>query len=168
MNIYFLHDDPHVAATLHVDDHLKPMYVEAVAMMTAAARDGEDNPHVRSHPMTLWVGSNRKHYLWTWRLASSLAREHEHRFDETLPYAVELDRLRWFADEIEDMPWRNPPRCIHSWCKIDHDRHQKTGAAESCHVASYRLFYAHRVDSRDLHTWTNREVPQWYAEQLGA
>lgn len=168
MNIYFLHDDPHVAATLHVDDHLRPMYVEAVAMMTAATQDGEDNLHVRSHPMTQWVGSNRKHYVWTWRLAEALNREHEHRFGETLPYAAELERLRWLADEIEDRPWRNPPRCIHDWCKVDHDRHVLTGANHSAHVASYRLFYAHRVESRDIPAWTKREVPSWYAEQLGA
>lgn len=166
MNIYFLHDDPDIAATLHVDDHIKPMYLEALAMLTAAVRYGEDNQHVREHPMTRWVGASRKHFGWCWRLAVSLAREHEHRFDEALPFEAELDRLGMAMGLVEDKPWRNPPRCIHDWCKIGYDKHMRTGAAESCHVASYRLFYSQRVGSRGASQWTNREVPEWYADQL--
>jgi len=167
VNIYFLHDEPDKAAALHVDDHLSYMYIEAVAMMTAVARKGEDNPHVREHSMTRWVGASRKHFDWCWRLAVSLAREYEHRFGERLPFEAELDQLGMYIDDVPDSPWRNPPRCIPAWAKVDHDRHLRTGANESAHVASYRLFYNQRIGERDLVCWTKREAPAWY-KQLDA
>jgi hypothetical protein len=55
--------------------------------------------------------------------------------------------------------WRNPPRCIPDEYKVPYDEHR---GDMSCHVASYRWYYA--CDKRHLHRWTKREQPEWLVD----
>lgn len=161
MNLFFVDDDPRVAARELGDKHVSKMLLEACQMMsTAARRHGYDGGYASAyqhHPMTVWVGDSREHYEWCWEHALELAREFEHRFGhghksaELLPT---LSMAMWTV--LPENGWRNPPRCMPNEYKRAYDEH---AGPESCHVASYRDYY--RVAKAHLHKFTNREAPVW-------
>jgi hypothetical protein len=89
-----------------------------------------------------------------------LAEEFKHRYGKDHASAQLLPSLGVALWKL--MPrngWRNPPRCIPDEYKVAYDEHR---GAESCHVASYRWYYA--ADKRHIHKWTKREKPEWLAE----
>lgn len=166
MNLFFLDDDPRVAATMLADKHVGKMLIECCQMMSTAARKwghvgGYADTHV-NHPMTLWVGESRPHFEWCWEHALGLAWEYQHRWGRDHGSAKVLPTLSvamWTC--VPDVGWRNPPRCIPDEFKLDYDTYMQTrGEAEpSCHVASYRGYYA--CEKAHLHKWTRRDAPLW-------
>jgi len=163
MNIFFLHDDPDQAARYYADKHVGKILIECCQMMSTSAREygfvgGYGDTHV-SHPMTLWVGASRSHYEWCWDHAVALADEWIKRYGKAHGSMQLLPSLGLASRLIPENGWRNPPRCIPDEYKLPYDEHH---GDTSCHVASYRWYYA--CDKRHLHKWTKREQPEWLAD----
>ena len=162
MNIFFLHDEPDQAARYYADKHVGKILIECCQMMSTSAREygfvgGYADTHV-SHPMTLWVGASRSHYEWCWDHAVALADEWIHRYGKAPGSMQVLPSLGLASRLLPDNGWCNPPRCIPDEYKVPYDEHR---GDTSCHVASYRWYYA--CDKRHLHKWTERERPAWLA-----
>ena len=161
MNIFFLDDDPRQAARDNADKHVNKMLVECCQMMSTTARQhgfvgGYRDTHV-NHPMTKWVGASDEHFAWAWEHAVGLADEFKHRYGHAHASAQLLPSLGLAMWKL--MPrngWSNPPRCIPDEYKLDCDTYR---GDVSCHVASYRLYYAN--DKRHIHRWTRRSQPEW-------
>jgi hypothetical protein len=180
MNIFFLDDDPVLAARQHNDAHVGKMLLEAVQMMSDQARaQGLPVGYERlskghqKHPMTLWVGASREHYDWCWNLALELDAEHQRRFDTEHSSGKHLPSLAVAAHAMPDKPWRNPPRCMPDEFKVSYDDHAASGRSESCHVRSYRDYYRFKVIEAGLRVaagnarhrrmtmWTKTPEPVW-------
>ena len=94
MNIFFLDNDPVVAAQYHCDKHVPKMIIETVQMMVSAARrhgatdsdvptTQKGTPHkggYHNHPCTVWVGDNYGNYRWCLELLYGLLAEFNHRY----------------------------------------------------------------------------------------
>jgi len=167
MNVFFVHDDPAKAAVMLGDKHVGKMLLESAQMLfTAVRQHGYDGGGYKSayegHPMTKWVAQSYDHAMWVLEHAIALAAEFEHRYGHPHKTSQMLPALSLAVHTF--MPnngWRNPPRCIPDEYKHDFDTHV---GPESCHVASYRDYYAY--DKRHLHTYTNREVPSWLSARV--
>lgn len=162
MNIFFVDQDPRVAATMLADKHVHKMLLESAQMLfTAVRKHGYDGGGYKSayenHPMTKWVGQSYEHASWLLDHAVALAAEYTRRYGR---HHKTQDMLPALAVAVHHhMPsngWRNPPRCIPDEFKLDFDTYE---GEVPCHVASYRNYY--RVGKAHLHTWTNRKPPQW-------
>ena len=165
MNIFFLHDEPHLAARYNSDVHVNKMLIECCQMMSTAARKhgfvgGYRDTHV-NHPMTKWVGQSNKHFQWCFNHAVGLSQEYTHRYGKTHASSRLFPALCGAMLLIPKAGWRNPPRCIPDEFKVPYDEHQ---GDTSCHVASYRAYYAN--DKRHLHKWTKRSEPEWLADAM--
>lgn len=183
MNIFFLDDDPYLAATYYGDKHVGKMLIECCQMMSQALRNNDllklshigtvYAPTHERHPMTLWVSQAQATYRWTYEHAIALAQEWVHRYGKPHGSASMLTTL---GVGLTAMPkgtgWRNPPRCIPDEYKADYEFHEKQrrqrpwafGMDQPCHVVSYRDYYAN--DKRHLHTWTNRDKPRWLVDYI--
>ena len=86
MNIFYLHNDPRIAAKYHCDKHVVKMILESAQMLSTAHRiiDKSDDDILyreayKNHPSTIWVRSGLYHYKWLQSLFNSLGKEFEHR-----------------------------------------------------------------------------------------
>tara|TARA_X000001036_G_scaffold426225_1_gene453363 strand:+ start:984 stop:1475 length:492 start_codon:yes stop_codon:yes gene_type:complete len=161
MNLFFIDDDPRIAATMLGDRHVGKMLLEACQMMSTAARNhGFDGGYAKAyehHPMTKWVSASKQHFQWAWDHALECGAEHERRFGTYHKSMLLLPTLSTAMHTVmPDVAWRNPPRCIPNEYKIHYDSWE---GDVPCHVQSYRDYY--QVDKAHLHQWTNREVPSW-------
>jgi len=81
MNIFFLHEDPKIAASMHCDQHLHKMILESAQMLSTVARhyapwrrkwDDVYKPTHLNHPCNLWLQQAPENALWLTSLASNL------------------------------------------------------------------------------------------------
>ena len=89
MNIFYVHEDPVIAAQMLCDKHVVKMVVESGQMLCAAhtgnnryrARDmGLYLPAHYMHPSTKWTRENRAQYEWHYRHFIALCDEYTHRY----------------------------------------------------------------------------------------
>ena len=72
MNIFYLDEDPEVAAIVQYNKHVVKMILESAQMLCTAHRyyDNDDVPYKTAHlnhPSTIWVRQNTKHYFWLYK-----------------------------------------------------------------------------------------------------
>jgi len=154
MNLFFVNQDPVMAAMDLADKHVVKMLLECCQMMsTAARRNGYESEHIYKdahvkHPMTVWVGDSRKHYEWCWEHAVALATEYRIRYMREHKSASLLPRLAYaMYNHVPDNGWVDPPLCMPDEYKIGN------------YVDSYREYY--RKGKAHLHKWTSKNIPEW-------
>lgn len=120
MNIFVLHEDPQIAATMQCDKHIPKMVVEAAQMLSTAHRmlDGRedkrpsksgkrmvkyyylDDPVAEEvymkavhfyHPCTVWTMESSDNYQWHWEHLKALCEEYTYRYGKT--HKVHAERL---------------------------------------------------------------------------
>ena len=73
MNIFYLHEEPAIAAAWHCDKHCVKMILETAQILSTAHHvlDGENTeieglyrPAFVSHPSTVWARSGLENYKW--------------------------------------------------------------------------------------------------------
>jgi hypothetical protein len=80
LNIFYLDNDPEIAAKYHCDKHVVKMILETAQVLTAVKhRYGETDTTYKcthkNHPSTKWAGDRTLHYVWLWKLGIELCRE---------------------------------------------------------------------------------------------
>lgn len=176
MNIFYLSDDPLIAALYHCDQHFK-MIVEYAQILSTAHRvlDGAEHTvlvnrrrikrwklsnkeldeklylatHV-NHPSVLWARENYIQYKFLYDLFIELSAVYRR--------AKNKDHGSYIAlhEQLENIPkninirgvFKEPPLCMPEDCRI--------GSA----IDSYREFYI-KEKSR-FATWKDRAIPYWY------
>ncbi len=167
MNIFFVDDDPVIAAQSLGDKHVGKMLVESAQMLfTAVRQHGYDGGGYKSayehHPMTKWVAKSYLHAQWLLDHAIALAKEFELRYNHEHKTKSMLPVLSMAVHHhMPDEPWHNPPRCMPDIYKIAFDSWR---GDIPCHVASYRDFY--RCEKTTCHVYTNRQAPDWLTEVI--
>lgn len=180
MNVFFLDQNPIIAAQYHCDAHVIKMVLESAQLLCTAHRvlDGRDgqgfslsgrqvkrwihpNPaadrllyastHV-NHQCAIWVRESSYNYLWLATLMRELNNEFMRRYRKTKPHAT-IEKLGYALKYLPDNIKRGemtPP----ALCMPDEYK------VEGDPVQSYRNFYC-GAKAR-FATWTNAPVPEWF------
>ena len=84
MNIFYINEDPIIAARELADDHIRKMQIESAQMCcTAHWETGGTAPYKRAHknhPSTIWVRQSIQHYRWLIAHGLEICNEFEKRY----------------------------------------------------------------------------------------
>ena len=177
MNIFFLDQDPQVAAQYHCDKHVVKMILESAQLLATAHRvlDGkmvvEPNANGRrmkrwrlddsrdsvlytashvNHPSAIWVRENMEHYRWLHNLMYFLIGEYKYRYDNKYHKCEAiLVPLMDAPFNIDVGSWVDPPQAMPEDAKVVGDS-----------VEAYRNYY--RIHKRRMANWKIRGTPNWY------
>ena len=116
MNIFYLNENPKIAAIEHNDKHCVKMVLEYAQMLSTAHRecDGDDRADSlslykrahRNHPSTVWTRENEVQYSWLYQLFIALADEYSYRYEKI--HATDL-LLRAVLEQPPDKIKRDEP-----------------------------------------------------------
>lgn len=153
MNIFYLDEDPAVAAQYHCDKHVVKMILESLQMIRTNlyldGRIGKEpyvSPGFKNHPCTIWARMSYENEEWLRELLFSLLVEYEYRYDRihkslyTYMDLIPIDRVR--------IGLTRPALAMPEYCKTD------------CAVESYRNYYIN--EKRRFVRWTFRPTPEWF------
>ena len=150
MNIFYLHREPIIAATMLHDKHVVKMILESAQVMsTVYARykqAAQYKPTHHNHPSVLWAGDSVAHYDWLARHATAMCAEYTVRYGKIHACAEVIQALYRSPTGLHESKWVDPPQCMPEEFKVEGDT-----------VAAYRNYYlgAKVVQSK----WTRRAVP---------
>ena len=154
MNIFFLDENPRLAAEYHCDKHVVKMILESAQMIsTVYDRFGEHEewmlkPCFPSHPCTLWAGNSRQNLIWLVCLGIELNTQYTQRYGKEHTY---FDLFMKFGamkhNFLKDYGLTPPALAMPDDCKV----HSA--------VESYRLYYINH--KRHIAKWKNGQ-PKWF------
>lgn len=168
MNIFFLDEDPKLAAEYHCDKHVVKMILESAQLLCTAVnvKAGEQvTPYKTTHtnhPCSVWVRESYDNFSWLYNLMLELERERRYRWGSRVEHKSITALLSegillqeaWKAYKLPVLTLQ-PPALEITPPALAMPDHCKLGDA----VQSYRQYY--REEKTDLHIWTNRDQPWW-------
>lgn len=176
MNIFYLHNDPFLAAQMHCNKHVVKMIVETAQLLSTAHRindghevteltqngrrikryrlsDDRDNVLYKSthpnHPSAQWCRESADNYQWLYTLFLALLQEYKVRYNKDHACVKLVRPLRKVPDRINMKPFTEPPPAMPDYCKVKGNS-----------VQSYRNYYVN--EKKHFAKWTNRPVPDWF------
>lgn len=163
MNIFYLDQDPDLAARYQCNKHVCKMIIETAQMLSTAHRmlDGIDYAdeqklykctHV-NHPSTVWVRDSQANYQWTYDHLIALLNEYTHRYGKIHATDRLVNALAHIPDNIDKKKaFVAPPLCM------DDEFKQRD------HIEAYRDFYFGA--KHGFAKWTKRDCPAWFYERV--
>ena len=177
MNIFYVDEDPKIAATLLCDKHVVRMILESAQMLSTAHRilDGVEvqtqSPSSRkksvwmledasmdnilynathmNHPSNVWVRESAYHYAWLYKHFIALCDEYTKRYEKTHKTDATLRRLLVdVPDNIKLKEFSPPPQAMP-------DEYKQNDTVEA-----YRAYYRakfHEIDMR----WKKTAKPEF-------
>lgn len=180
MNLFYLDENPHVAAQYHCDTHVRKMIVESCQMLANAYTKTQlmEAPRTQkntirghsyyNHPVSNWVRRTSPNFYYTLKLATSLCNEYtkidgDVHFCESFVnwmYHCEPENLASLVDptimDIFTLPHLAMPVQIATQIKTKF---------KGDHVLAYREYYKTKkmiFTLRELPwTYVNRVEPDW-------
>jgi hypothetical protein len=155
MNIFYINEDPIIAARELADDHIRKMQIESAQMCcTAHWETGKEAPYKRAHknhPSTKWVRQSIQHYRWLIAHGLEICNEFEKRYGKSHKTKEVLDWCKINEPNIPDNGFVAPPQCM--------DDIYKSGSA----LESYRKFYIEeKIKNKQLgYNKTPNSKPEW-------
>ncbi|WP_120243159.1 hypothetical protein [Halopiger aswanensis] len=159
MNVFWLDEDPRLAARYHCDQHVNKLLVEAAQVLSTAAREnGYEReflyrPTHVDHPVTKWATESRANWLRLRDHAEALNAEFVERYEKDDDHAswrviqlIEPDEISFPSAEPTPRPQAMP------------DEYKEPGDP----VAAYRAYYA--GEKVDWAEWRYTEEPPWLEE----
>ena len=146
MNIFYLDEDPEVAAIVQYNKHVVKMILESAQMLCTAHRyyDNDDVPYKTAHlnhPSTIWVRQNTKHYFWLYKHMLALGEEYTHRYGKIHMSITKCkEPLRLAPINMPTYKFEQPPQCMPDEFKSD------------CAIHAYWAYYIgekHVVAAKD-------------------
>lgn len=157
MNIFYLDENPRLAAQYHGDKHVVKMIVETAQMLSTAHHVREMSgrrllykPTHVNHPCSVWVRESTGNYYWAWHLLDALCSEFKLRRGKKHATARLLLPL-WHSPDLP-ITGRTPPALAVP------DEFKTV-----CPVESYRRYYQHKFSSGIVsYGWSDeRSEPDW-------
>ena len=165
MNIFWLDNDPVLAAQYQCDKHVVKMILESAQLLCTAHHIMDlpwQQPPERfyrathqKHPCTLWVCKCIPNYWWLVDHAQALLKEYTYRYDKK---HASTDVIRWCSNHLPNLNYRihiTPP------AQAMPDTYKNEDP-----VQAYRDYYWYdkrvNIDMR----WTRREKPEWWMQRL--
>ncbi|MDL5360878.1 hypothetical protein [Halalkalicoccus sp. NIPERK01] len=159
MNVFWLDEDPRLAARYHCDQHVSKMLLEAAQVLCTAARaNGYEagflyrSTHV-DHPVTRWAGESRANWLRLREYARALNAEFVERYGKTEDHAswsvierIDPGGIAFPATEPTPRPQAMP------------DEYRRDDAVEA-----YRAYYA--GEKAEWAEWSHTDEPPWLKDR---
>lgn len=169
MNIFYLDENPTLAAIYHHDVHLRKMITETAQMLstsiwkldcdfaeTAYANNRLYLPTHINHPCSKWCRESSANWLWTLDLFIGLCVEYTHRTGK-----IHATQTKCSASFLQWNPLHEFSTDEFTSPALAMPDEYKTGNA----VESYREFYKKEKQfnkaGKFMGTYTNSEVPKW-------
>ena len=172
MNIFFVDNDPIIAAQSLCDKHISKMILESGQMLCSALRRydiGDDDmpltltsgkpwrggfPH---HPCTVWAGDTRDNYLWLAKHALTLCSEFNIRFGKPHGCMPAIIHFASMSQHINEGPLTKFARAVSA--SNYPDLGDTTQWPDT--VMAYREFY--RRDKINFAKWQRGSpAPSWW------
>ena len=162
MNIFWLDEDPYLAAQYMTDEHVgSKMIIEAAQIIGEALQIRGYNfdflrSGYRNHPLTQWAAESTENIGDIIEMAQAMYEEKLYRYGgghKSFEEGIEplIDRRLVMSGEPSE-----PPKCVGKNEFGDKFIHSDL-------VTSYRHYYAvTKVDESS--TWTDRQRPEWITE----
>ena len=151
MNIFYLDKEPRLCAQYHVDKHVVKMILETAQLLsTTHWMSGSEGPYRqthKNHPSAVWARSNKSNYTWLCELGMELCKEYTHRYGKTHKTQQHIEWLSINIPNIPDGEFTQPTLAMPEQYKSED------------HIKSYQLYYV--KDKSHLHSWKNREIPEF-------
>ena len=157
MNIFFLDNEPHLAAQYQCDKHVVKMILESAQLLCTAHHlapcwELPDKfykaTHI-NHPCSKWVRERTANYCWLGCHAFALCNEYTYRYNKI---HASKPIIEWCLDNIPNIPWgftSTPALAMPNEYKCDDP------------VESYRNYYREVKLKTIQCRWTKREKPEW-------
>ena len=130
MNIFYLHDDPRLAASYVYDKHKVKMILESAQMLCTAHHvfgNGNNVPYKQAHlnhPSTIWVRDNTHHYYWLYEHMLALGNEYTKRYGKIhLTITKCAEPLLHPPTGMQTKDFELPPQCMPDEYKRPHAIH---------------------------------------------
>ncbi|QFU81149.1 hypothetical protein [Natronorubrum aibiense] len=161
MNVFWLDEDPRLAARYHCDQHVNKLLLEAAQVLCTAARENGykaaflyESTHV-GHPVTKWATESRANWLRLRDHAGALNAEFAERYEKDDDHASWQVIERIDPDEIT-FPTTEPtprPQAMPDEYKRPDDP-----------VGAYRAYYA--GEKAEWAEWKYTDEPAWLEDSL--
>ena len=122
MNIFYLDEDPEVAAIVQYNKHVVKMILESAQMLCTAHhcygdREQKENvPYKQAHlnhPSTIWARKSRATYMWLYEHMLALGHEYTNRYGkEHLSIIKCKEPLRLAPINMPTYEFEQPPQCM--------------------------------------------------------
>ena len=170
MNIFFLDENPRIAAQSLCDKHVVKMVLETAQMCCTAMQLNFEltplpstyKPAFVNHPMTKWVGETDENMNWALLHGICIGDEYTYRYGKKhKSQQVLLDIQDHYFPILNDLFYYNrygieisePPLCVPDHCTAG------PGGYRMNYVDVYRKYY--NLHKSHLLTYTNRDKPEW-------
>ena len=151
MNIFVLHEDPKIAATMACDKHVVKMILETAQMMcTVVASYGYDTPYRSTHakhPCTIWAGESRTNWNWLMDYGLALCAEYTKRYGKV---HKSQSVIHYCRDANIGLPHTN----LTPFAQAMPPQYRN-----DCAVTAYRAYY--HGEKADFATWKT-QTPDWW------
>ena len=159
MNIFFLDEDPILAAQAQCDKHVVKMILESAQIMCTAI--GKTKPNIqlpyrmthKNHPCVLWAESSPQNFDWLYRHACALAEEYTHRYGKVHKSTAVI---AWCS---ENRPIRLVDGCFNKPALAMPDEYKDDDP-----VVAYRRYYTECKRNTIQMKWTKRQPPEWWTK----
>ena len=156
MNIFYLDEDPEVAAILQYNKHVVKMILESAQMLCTAHHELLYDPDVPykpahvNHPSTIWCRQNTRHYFWLYEHMLALGHEYTNRYGkEHLSIIKCKEPLRLAPINMPTYKFEQPPQCMPDEYK------------DPCSIQAYWNYYI-----GDKHTIANKTEMRYYERPI--
>ena len=156
MNIFFLHEQPHVCAEYHCDKHVVKMILESAQLLSTAHRVLDNSTDDRlykathvNHPSAIWARETDGNYNWLFSLFFNLCKEYTFRYNKNHKCESMCSFLLYHPENITIAPMTTPPICMPEQYKVDLNP-----------VKCYRAYY--NGDKARFAKWKLGNVPDWF------
>jgi len=176
MNIFYIDEDPVIAAQQMVDRHVVKMIVESAQLLSTAHRvlDGRETVRINqetgrknkhwiledsretimykathiNHPSAIWCRQSIENYNWLADHFFGLCNEYTYRYGKKHKTYDIGYYLQSPPLELKEWDWTEMPSAMAEEYKISNNP-----------LTNYRNYY--KVGKTKLHKWTNRNPPEW-------
>ena len=120
MNIFYLDEDPKLAAIYQYNKHVVKMILESAQMLCTAHHvimgDDADVPYKnthKNHPSTIWARQSAQNYAWLYHHMIALGEEYYVRYGKKhLSITKCEDKLAKLPGGILETGFTQPPQCM--------------------------------------------------------
>ena len=178
MNIFYIDKSPIQCAQWMVDKHVVKMILESAQLLCTAHRllDGIQTPaksktgrNVKryiledsrdgllysathtNHPSAVWTRTSVENYLWLVEHTYGLLAEYKHRYGKTHKCTELAYYLQSPPQNLRDYDMTVMPCAMDKQYIISNDP-----------IVNYRNYYS--KGKAHIHSWTNRDPPEWIKE----
>ena len=158
MNIFYLSQNPEIAASYHCDKHCVKMILETTQILSAVHhRYGSTlapykETH-KNHPSTLWAGNSFENYVWLRELGIELCKEYSRRYGNKTHKCQSYLTTELYSppNGIPIHGFTDPPQCMPDECKIEDNT-----------VLAYQNYY--RMKKVAFAVWKYSQKPKFMEE----